>query len=232
MNDTSNPSDQNHQIAGSPFPQGASWDGRGVNFSLFAEAAESVELCLFDEMGQNEERIRIRERTNGVWHVYLPGVKPGRLYAYRVHGPYEPERGLRFNPNKLLLDPYARVIGRGLEWADELFGYSLGDPNADLAFDDRDSAPFAPLGAVADSTFDWTGETRPAHLAHETIIYEAHVRGLTMRNPEVPERIRGTYAGIASQPIIRHLQSLGITAIELMPVQYFLDDRHLIDKGL
>ena len=218
--------------AGSPFPRGATWDGRGVNFALFAESAECVELCLFDGQGRNEERVRIRERTNGIWHVYLPDVTPGRLYGYRVHGPYEPQRGLRFNPNKLLLDPYARAIGRGLEWADELFGYRVGQPDGDLAFDERDSAPFAPLGAVIDSAFDWSGEVRPVHPAQETLIYEAHVRGLTMRHPDVPEELRGTYAGIASAPVIRHLRELGVTAIELLPVQYFLDDRHLAELGL
>jgi isoamylase len=225
-------SDRLHQAAGSPFPRGATWDGRGVNFSLFSESSEFVELCLFDKSGGNERRIRIRERTAGAWHIYLPGIAPGQLYGYRVHGPYEPEKGLRFNPNKLLLDPYAKAIGRELQWADELFGYKLGDPEADLAFDDRDSAPFAPLAAVVDATFDWSGEKRPSYQAHETLIYEAHVRGMTMLHPDVPEKLKGTYAGIASEPVIKHLQQLGITAIELMPVHYFLDDRHLIDQGL
>jgi isoamylase len=224
--------ERSQQLAGSPFPRGATWDGRGVNFSLFSESSESVELCLFDQSGKNEARIRIRERTNGAWHVYLPGIGPDQLYGYRVYGPYDPHTGLRFNPNKLLLDPYAKAIGRKLTWADELFGYQLGDPDCDLAFDDRDSAPFAPLGAVVDSSFDWSGERRPSHPSHETLIYEAHVRGMTKLHPEVPEKLRGTYAGLASEPIIAHLLSLGITAIELMPVHYFLDDRHLIDKGL
>jgi isoamylase len=154
------------------------------------------------------------------------------LYGYRVHGPYVPESGLRFNPNKLLLDPYAKAIGRPLTWADELFGYPLGDPDGDLSFDDRDSAPFAPLGLVADQRFDWSDERRPSYPAHETIVYEAHVRGMSRLHPEVPGRLRGTYAAMASEPIVRHLQSLGVTALELMPVHYFLQDRHLIDKGL
>jgi isoamylase len=230
--ETPTPYDRSRQAAGSPFPRGASWNGRGVNFSLFSESSVSVELCLFDNAGQNERRIRIRERTNGAWHIYLPDIAPGQLYGYRVHGPYEPEKGLRFNPNKLLLDPYAKAIGRKLEWADELFGYTLGAPDADLTFDDRDSSAFAPLAAVVDSSFDWSGEPRPAHQAHEEIIYEAHVRGMTLLHPDVPEKLRGTYAGIASEPIIKHLQQLGVTAIELMPVHYFLDDRHLIDQGL
>jgi glycogen operon protein len=224
--------DRSHQNAGSPFPRGANWDGKGVNFSLFSEASESVELCLFDSTGANEQRIRIRERTNGAWHVYVPNIGPGQLYGYRVHGPYVPESGLRFNPNKLLLDPYAKAIGRPLTWADELFGYQLGDPVGDLSIDDRDSAPFAPLGAVTDPSFDWSGEQRPLHPAHETIIYEAHVRGMTHLHPDVPRALRGTYAGMASEPIIEHLHGLGVTALELMPVHYFLRDRHLIDRGL
>ncbi len=224
--------ERSRQSAGSPFPRGATWDGRGVNFSLFSESSESVELCLFDASGQNESRIRIRERTNGAWHVYLPDIGPDQLYGYRVYGPYDPHTGMRFNPNKLLLDPYAKAIGRELKWADELFGYTLGDAEGDFAFDDRDSAPFAPLGAVVDPAFDWSGEHRPRYPSHETLIYEAHVRGLTMLHPDVPEKLRGTYAGVATEPVIAHLRSLGVTAIELMPVHYFLDDRHLIDKGL
>jgi glycogen operon protein len=220
------------QLAGSPFPRGATFDGRGVNFSLFSEGSESVELCLFDASGKNESRIRIRERTSGVWHLYLPDIKPGQLYGYRVHGPYDPHTGLRFNPSKLLLDPYAKAIGRPLQWADELFAYQLGDADGDLTPDERDSAPFAPLAAVVDPSFDWSGEQRPAHLAHETVIYEAHVRGMTQLHPDIPPELRGTYAGMASEPVIAHLRALGITAIELMPVHYFLDDRHLIDKGL
>jgi glycogen operon protein len=203
-----------------------------VNFSLFSESSESVELCLFDAAGQNEKRIRIRERTSGAWHLYLPHIGPDQLYGYRVYGPYDPHTGLRFNPNKLLLDPYAKAIGRDLKWADELFGYQVGDPDSDLVFDERDSAPFAPLGAVIDPSFDWSGERRPRYPSHETLIYEAHVRGMTMLHPDVPEKLRGTYAGMASDPILAHLKSLGVTAIELMPVHYFIDDRHLIEKGL
>jgi isoamylase len=191
-----------------------------------------VELCLFDPTGKNERRIRIRERTNGAWHMYVPDIGPGQLYGYRVWGPYDPENGLRFNPNKLLLDPYAKAIGRQLQWADELFGYQLGNENADLTFDERDSGPFAPLGAVIDPAFDWSGERRPSYPAHETLIYEAHVRGMSKMHPEVPEHLRGTYLGMASEPIIKHLQKLGVTALELMPVHAFVQDRHLIDKGL
>jgi isoamylase len=191
-----------------------------------------VELCLFDESGGNERRIRIRERTNGAWHIYVEGLQPGQLYGYRVYGPYVPESGMRFNPNKLLLDPYAKAIGRPLKWADELFAYQLGDPSGDLSFDDRDSSPFAPLGAVIDPSFDWSGESRPKYAAHETVVYEAHVRGMTQMHPEVPEHLRGTYAGMACEPILRHLHSLGVTALELMPVHYFVQDRHLVDQGL
>src|SRR6202040_4365105 len=187
---------------------------------------------LFDASANNEQRIRIRERTSGAWHIYVPRVGPGQLYGYRVHGPYVPESGLRFNSNKLLLDPYAKAIGRPLTWADELFGYQLGDPDGDLSFDDRDSAPFAPLAAVTDPSFDWSGEQRPSHPAHETLIYEAHVRGMTNLHPDVPEHLRGTYAGMASEPVIQHLRKLGVTALELMPVHYFVHERHLVARGL
>ncbi len=191
-----------------------------------------MELCLFEADGANEQRIHIRERTNGAWHIYIPDLGPGQLYGYRVYGPYVPESGLRFNPNKLLLDPYAKAIGRPLKWGDELFGYTVGDASGDLSFDDRDSAALAPLGAVIDPSFDWGADARPRHPAHETVIYEAHVRGMTRLHPEVPEALRGTYAAMASAPIIAHLKSLGVTALELMPVHCFLQDRHLLEKGL
>src|SRR5580698_4521388 len=220
--------------SGTPFPQGATWDGAGVNFALFSEASESVELCLFDQPDQKveTERIRLRERTNDIWHIYIPGLGPGQAYGYRVHGPYEPQNGLRFNPNKLLLDPYTKAIGRELKWADELFSYEIGHAEADLSFDERDSAAFAPLGMVIDGSFDWNGEQRPSVVWHETVIYEAHVRGMTRLHPDVPENLRGTYAGAASEPMLQHLKRLGITAIELMPVHHFLHDRHLLEKGL
>jgi len=148
-----------------------------------------------------------------------------------VHGPYDPAKGLRFNPHKLLLDPYAKAIGRELTWADELFGYTIGHPDGDLSFDERDSAPFAPLGMVIDGAFDWGDDKAPAVPAHETVIYEAHVRGMTMRHPDVPEALRGTYAGLATEPIIAHLKKLGVTTIELMPVHHFIHDRHLVERG-
>jgi isoamylase len=220
--------------AGSPFPQGATWDGEGVNFALFSEGAEAVEICFFDRSQDTKEsrRVRIRERTNGVWHIYVPGIGPGQLYGYRVYGPYDPENGVRFNPNKLLLDPYAKAIGREITWDDALFGYTIGHEAEDLSFDERDSAAFAPLAIVTDESFDWE-EDKPLGIPwHDTVIYEAHVKGLTMRHPDVPEEIRGTYAAIGSKPIIDYLTKLGITAIELLPIQYFADDRHLQEKGL
>lgn len=219
---------------GSPFPQGATFDGKGTNFALFSEGAESVDLCLFDDGHDLAEssRISVTERTNGIWHVYLPGVGPGQLYGYRVHGSYDPAKGLRFNPHKILLDPYAKAIGRDLKWDDAVFGYQIGNEAADLSFDERDSAPFAPLGIVVGGEYDWEGDRPPATRWHDTVIYEAHVRGLTMRHPDVPEHLRGTYAAIGSEPVIDHLKKLGITAIELMPVHSFLHDRHLLDRGL
>ncbi len=219
---------------GVAFPQGATSDGDGVNFALFAEGATQVELCLFDSVDARKEsaRIVLRDRTHGVWHGYIPGLRPGQLYGYRVHGPYDPAQGLRFNPHKLLLDPYARAIGRLTRWDDSLFGYTIGHEAKDLSQDTRDSAPYAPLGVVCDDKFDWSGEERPNHPWHDTVIYEAHVRGLTRLHPEVPEELRGTYAGIACPPVLEHLRKLGITAIELMPVHHFLHHRHLLDRGL
>lgn len=218
---------------GVPFPQGATWDGKGTNFSLFAESADDVELCLFKSPRSTGEtdRIRLKQRTTGVWHCYLPDVGPGQLYGYRIYGPYEPEQGRRFNPNKILLDPYAKAIGRSVQWHDSLFGYTLGHPDEDLSFDQRDSAPYAPLACVVDSSFDWEGDTQLNRPWHETIIYETHVKGFTMRHPGVEKSIRGTYAGLSSKAAINHLVHLGITAVELMPVHHFLQDRHLLESG-
>ncbi|HXG10519.1 MAG TPA: glycogen debranching protein GlgX [Gemmataceae bacterium] len=219
---------------GRSYPLGATWDGAGVNFALFSEHATKVELCLFDspEADRESHRIVMPEHTDQVWHCYLPDVLPGQLYGYRVHGPYEPAKGHRFNPNKVVLDPYAKLIGRDLKWDDALFGYRIGDAEADLSFDEQDSAPFAPLAAVVDTAFTW-GDDRPPRIPwHETLIYELHVKGFTKLHPGVPEPLRGTYAGIASEAAIQHLLSLGITAVELMPVHYFVKDRHLLEKGL
>jgi glycogen operon protein len=219
---------------GHPYPLGATWDGAGVNFAIFAENATKVELCLFDspESKQEQHRIRIKQYTDKVWHAYLPDVLPGQLYGYRVHGPYEPENGHRFNASKMVLDPYAKLIGRELAWADELFGYKFNDPAADLSFDDRDSAAFAPLAAVIDPAFTWGDDRPPRTPWHKTVIYELHVKGFTQRNPLVPENLRGSYAGLASESAIKHLTDLGVTAVELLPVHLHLDDRHLVENGL
>ncbi len=213
---------------------GATWDGAGVNFALFSEHATKVELCLFDSVDATKEteRITMPEQTDQVWHAYLPDVLPGQLYGFRVHGPHDPAAGHRFNPNKVLLDPYAKDIARDVRWDDAVFGYKIGDPAEDLSFDERDSAPFCPLAKVVDTAFTWGDDRPPRTPWHKTLIYELHVKGLTKLHPEVPEKLRGTYAGVASEPIIRHLLSLGVTAVELMPVHYFLKDRHLVEKGL
>ena len=218
---------------GRPYPLGATWDGNGVNFAIFSENAEAVDLCLFDATDATSESacIRLTERKDMVWHCYLPDVRPGQLYGYRVRGEYDPSRGLRFNSQKIVLDPYARAIGRDVRWDDALFGYRCGDPAADLSENEQDSAPFAPLGRVVDTAFTWGDDRPPRTPWHETIIYEAHVKGMTRMHPDVPEHLRGTYAGLASEASIDHLRSLGVTAIELLPVFHRLDDRHLVDEG-
>ena len=218
---------------GKPYPLGATWDGKGVNFALFSESASKVELCLFDgvDASQEAQRLELTERTDQVWHAYLPEALPGQLYGYRVHGPYEPGQGHRFNPHKIVLDPYAKSIGRGLRWADEVFAYRMGDPEADLTFDERDSAPYAPLAVVIDPAFTW-GDDKPPHTPwHKTIIYELHVKGFTKLHPGVGEPLRGSYAGLASELVVNHLLNLGVTAVELMPVHQFINDRHLVDRG-
>jgi isoamylase len=190
---------------GSPNPLGATWDGSGVNFALFSAHAEKVELCLFDPDGMTESvRITMPEYTHEVWHCYLPDARPGQLYGYRVHGPYDPQAGHRFNPNKLLLDPYAKMLVGDLKWDDALFGYTVGHPDEDLSFDKRDSAPFMPKCQVVDPAFTW-GRPMPFRPWHETVIYEMHVRGYTMLHPEVPEELRGTFEGLVAQPVIDHL---------------------------
>jgi len=217
---------------GKAYPLGATWDGSGVNFALFSENATGVELCLFDSEGENETRIPIVNQTDQVWHIYLPEMRPGQLYGYRVQGPYEPLEGHRFNPAKLLRDPYARSISGTVSWNDAHFGYIIGDSDADLSRDDRDSAPFSPKCIVIDEAFTWGDDVHPKIPWDKTIIYEAHVKGLTQLAPFVPEELRGTYAGLRSPAVVEYLLSLGITAIELMPVHQFLHDRYLLDKGL
>jgi isoamylase len=218
---------------GRPYPRGATWDGEGVNFALFSDSAEKVELCIFDEAGRRErQRIELRERTDAVWHCYLPEARPGLVYGYRVHGPYKPEQGLRFNPAKLLADPYAKDFVGSLRWSDALYGYTVGHKREDLAFDRRDSATFMPKCRVLETAFTWADDRRPDVPWHETVIYEMHVRGFTMRHPDVPQALRGTYAGLATAPVIEHLKRLGVTTVELLPVHAFIDDRRLFEMGL
>jgi isoamylase len=218
---------------GRPYPLGATWDGEGVNFALFSEHAEKVVLCLFDSAGRRElQRIVLNEHTDQIWHCYLPEARPGLVYAYRVHGPYRPEEGHRFNPHKLLLDPYARDIVGALRWSDAHFGYAVGHKRADLSFDRRDSAGGMPKCKVTDPAFTWGGDRRPEVPWNDMVIYEAQVRGFTMQHPDVPPALRGTYAGLTCQNVVEHLQQLGVTTLELMPVHAFVNDRLLVERGL
>ena len=219
--------------AGEPFPLGATWDGRGVNFALFSAHAEKVELCLFDARGRRElHRIPLPSYTDQVWHGYLPDARPGLRYGYRVYGPYDPARGHRFNGNKLLIDPYAKALAGPLRWSDAHFGYRIGAPRQDLSFDRRDNASGMPKSVVYDPAFTWTGERRPATPWRDTVVYEMHVRGFTMRNPAVPLPLRGTFAALSSPAVLEYLVALGITAVELLPVHAFVDDRRLVQSGL
>jgi glycogen operon protein len=219
---------------GKPYPLGATWDGEGVNFAIFSENATRVELCLFDGPDAKREsaRIRMAEHTDQVWHVYLPGLRPGQFYGYRVHGPYKPREGHRFNPSKLLLDPYAKTICGAVKWDDALFGYTVGGGKADLTKDRRDSAPYLPRCMVIDPSFDWKGDVPPRTPWHKTLIYELHVKGFTARHPKVPPELRGTYAGLSHPAVLEYLLSLGVTAVELMPVQHSVADRRLVERGL
>ncbi len=218
---------------GTPYPLGASYDGSGTNFSIFSSVADGVELCLFDDdhrsSGNDEERISLTEVDGHIWHAYLPDIRPGQRYGFRVHGPWDPERGWWCNPSKLLIDPYAKAIDGQIDWDAACFGYQFDDP--DLPNLD-DSAPHVWKAIVADTFFDWGNDRPPAVPLHETVIYEAHVKGMTMLHPDVPDALRGTYAGIAHPAVISHLHDLGITSIELMPVHQFVQDHHLIEKGL
>ncbi|GAB3530086.1 glycogen debranching protein GlgX [Pontibacter brevis] len=219
---------------GSPYPLGATPDEEGVNFAIYADNATGVELCLFNSVEDDKEssKIKMVERSHQVWHTYVPGLKPGQLYGYRVHGPHDPQNGHRYNPNKLLIDPYAKAISGTIEWHDSLFGYKFGHPDEDLSMNETDSAPFIPKAVVVDSTFNWEGDKAPKIPYYKSIIYETHVKGFTQMHPDIPEEIRGTYAGLAHPVTIKYLQELGITAIELMPVHHFITDRYLVEKGL
>ncbi len=218
-------------LPGSPYPLGATWDGEGTNFALFSANASAVILCLFDETG-NERQIELDEVTAHVWHGYLPGVGPGQLYGYRVAGDHDPQAGWRFNPAKLLIDPYAKAISGMVNWDAPVFGYPLGGEDEDLAKDERDDAWGMPKGVVIDPAFDWGDDAPPRTPLSQSIIYEVHVKGFTWCHPEVPEEVRGTFAGLVSEPALEHLRKLGVTAVELLPVHAFLDDKHLLDRGL
>ena len=219
---------------GRPYPLGSTWDGEGVNFSLFADNATSVELCLFDQsMGTLETtRVKMQERSYQMWHCYVPELGPGQLYGYRVYGTYDPSNGHRFNPNKLLIDPYAKAISGTVEWHDSLFGYKVGDPAADLSFSETDSAPFIPKSVVIDDSFDWEDDRNPKIAYHNSIIYETHIKGFTQTHPDIPDNIKGKYAAFSHPAVINYLHELGITAVEFMPVHHFITDRYLHDKSL
>ncbi len=222
---------------GKPYPLGATWDGEGVNFAIFSENATGVELCLFNSPRDDKEyaSIKVTEQTDYVWHVYIPGLQPGQLYGYRVHGPYDPNIGLRFNPNKLLFDPYAKAISGRIDWSDAMFGYpvhQVENPERDLLADERDSAAGMPKCVVIDPAFDWEGDKSPNTPLHSSVIYEMHVKGFTANHPDIPAELRGTYAAIALPETIEYLQALGVTAVELMPVHQFVNDKTLVDKNL
>ena len=217
---------------GLPFPLGATWTGLGVNFALFSAHATKVELCLFDEQGEREiERIELPEFIDEVWHGFLPEARPGTIYGYRVHGPYEPDHGHRFNANKLLLDPYAKAVVGNLDWNPAVFGYRM-ESGDDLSFDDRDSAPFMPRCRVIDPAFTWGEERAPRVGWERTVIYELHVRGYTKLHPAVAPELRGTFRGLTQPEVLDHIRSIGVTAVELLPVHTFVNDSHLLDKGL
>ncbi|HEV2630687.1 MAG TPA: glycogen debranching protein GlgX [Pseudolabrys sp.] len=233
MRSFSFPRASNHVTAGAPHPLGATWDGRGTNFALFSANATKVELCLFDREGRREtERITLPERTDDVWHVYLSHISPGQFYGYRVHGPYAPEAGHRFNPNKLVIDPYSKRLGGTFAWSDAHFGYRTGARQADLSFDKRDNARGMLKSVVVDTAHSWTHQRRPAIAWEDTVIYEAHVKGLTQQRDDIPETARGKFRALSEPGMIAHLRKLGVTAVELLPIHAFLDDRHLLERNL
>ncbi len=218
-------------LPGVPSPLGATWTGEGTNFAIYSEHAAGVTLCLFGDDG-SEQQFPLHEVTAFVWHGYLPGIGPGQRYGYRISGPYDPENGLRFNPHKVLLDPYAKAVAGVVDWDQRVFGYALGDEDADLTIDESDDAAGVPKGVVIDPEFDWSDDEAPRTPLNRSIIYEVHVKGFTARHPDVPEHLRGTYAGLVTPPALKHLTDLGVTAVELLPVHAFPDDSHLLDKGL
>lgn len=219
---------------GKAFPLGATFDGNGVNFAIYSETAEEVELCLFENLDSETEflKVKLKEREHHVWHVYIPDMKPGQLYGYRVYGPYDPKNGHRFNPNKLLFDPYAKAISGTIDWHDDVFGYRIGHPDEDLSYNESNSAPYVPRSVVVNPNFDWENVECPKIPYDRSVIYEVHIKEFTKLNNDIPEEIRGTYAGLAHASTIDYLKKLGITAVELMPVHHFVADRHLVDKGL
>ncbi len=220
-------------LPGLPTPLGATWDGAGTNFALFSAHATRVELCLFDERGRREtHRVTLPEMTHEIWHAYLPDVRPGQLYGYRVHGPYAPDAGHRFNPNKLLIDPYAKALAGKLEWHDSLFGYTLGHADEDLSFDKRNSARYVPKSVVVDPAYTWGRERPQVRPWQQTVVYEMHARGFSMLHPEVPRTERGTIGALSRAPIVDYLKDLGITSVELLPIHAFVHDRILTDRGL
>ncbi|HYE25683.1 MAG TPA: glycogen debranching protein GlgX [Clostridia bacterium] len=220
-------------LPGRPYPLGATWDGTGVNFAIYSENATRVELCLFDNRSKSEtERIVVRETTAFVHHCYIPALQPGQLYGYRIHGPFDPRNGLRFNPAKLLVDPYAQAICGSIDWSQPIFPYTLGSPDEDLSLDEQDSANGMPKCVVVNPYFDWEQDRPPRRPLADSVIYELHVKGFSILNRELPESLRGCYSGLASPPSIRYLKRLGVTAVELMPVHHFVDDKILLDRGL
>jgi glycogen operon protein len=219
---------------GQPFPLGATWTGLGVNFAIYSAHATRVELCLFESADATAPFAcePLPEHTDMVWHGYLPDIRPGQLYGFRVHGPYEPAAGHRCNPYKIVVDPYAKAIGRPVRWHDSMFGYAVGSPETDLSFDERDNAAYAPLAAVIDPAFTWGDDRPPRTPWHRTVIYEMHVKGVTKLHPQVPEALRGTYDALTTEAALEHLTRLGVTAVELMPVHHHAYERHLAERGL
>jgi isoamylase len=218
---------------GYAYPLGATWMGTGTNFALYARDAAKVELCLYDDPhGVETDCILLEERADEVWHIFLPEVRPGQLYGFRVHGPWDPKNGKRFNPAKVLLDPYARAVMGNVTWAPEMFSYPIGNPDADLVRDERDNSLFIPKSVVVDQTFNWDNDRSPRLPLEETVIYETHVRGFSKLWEELEPELRGTYAGLGSSSAIKYFKKLGITAVELLPVHVHIDDQHLLDKGL